>query len=439
MKNIAILGAGLAGFGAVHRLHQNKISSVIYEQHNYYGGHATTFSFEGGFIFDDGPHISFTKNERLQKLFAQNVDDKYEKLQAKVNNYWKGLWIKHPAQCNLFGLPSDLVTKILLEIINLENESNYNDNILNNTYQYWLENTFGETFSQTFPIEYGKKFHTTSADNMSTDWLSPRLYKPSLKEVIQGAITGSTSEVHYVNHFRYPTHGGFISYLQSFSKESSLNLNHRLIELDPQQKTLRFHNGSIKEFDHIISSIPLTVLVPLIKGVPEDVLTSVRKLACTQCVIVNIAIDRSDISDSHWTYFYDDDYIFTRLSFPHMFSANNVPDKAGSIQAEIYFSEKYKPRNISIDQCILTTINDLKRCQLVKESDHILFQNGWESPFAQVIFDLDRADNLKIVHAYLTDLQIEYCGRYGDWEYIWTDEAFVSGEDAAQRILERIL
>ena len=34
-----------------------------------------------------------------------SVDDKYETLHTKVNNYWKGHWIKHPAQVNLYGLP----------------------------------------------------------------------------------------------------------------------------------------------------------------------------------------------------------------------------------------------------------------------------------------------------------------------------------------------
>ena len=43
------------------------------------------------------------------------------------------------------------------------------------------------------------------------------------------------------------------------------------------------------------------------------------------------------------SYFYDQDICFSRLSFPHMLSANNVPEGAGSIQAEVYFSEKYKP------------------------------------------------------------------------------------------------
>ena len=43
------------------------------------------------------------------------------------------------------------------------------------------------------------------------------------------------------------------------------------------------------------------------------------------------------------TYFYDEDICFSRLGFPYMLSAKNAPPGAGNIQAEVYFSEKYKP------------------------------------------------------------------------------------------------
>jgi len=42
---------------------------------------------------------------------------------------------------------------------------------------------------------------------------------------------------------------------------------------------------------------------------------------------------------------------------------------------------------------------------------------------------------LKEVHGYLDELGIGYCGRYGDWGYMWTDESFKSGEAAAERVL----
>jgi hypothetical protein len=64
-----------------------------------------------------------------------------------------------------------------------------------------------------------------------------------------------------------------------------------------------------------------------------------------------------------------------------------------------------------------------------------LFSNAVLLRYANIIFDLDRATALKTVHGYLDDLGIAYCGRYGDWGYMWTDESFKSGEQAADRAL----
>ncbi len=78
-EKIAILGTGMAGWGAVHRLHEEGISSVTYDKNEYFGGHTASFKHPSGFIFDEGPHVSFTKHERIKKLFADSVDEKYEK------------------------------------------------------------------------------------------------------------------------------------------------------------------------------------------------------------------------------------------------------------------------------------------------------------------------------------------------------------------------
>ena len=58
-------------------------------------------------------------------------------------------------------------------------------------------------------------------------------------------------------------------------------------------------------------------------------------------------------------------------------------------------------------------------------------------PYANVIFDLERDAALETVHGYLDDIGIAYCGRYGDWGYMWTDESFISGERAATDRAER--
>jgi protoporphyrinogen oxidase len=178
-------------------------------------------------------------------------------------------------------------------------------------------------------------------------------------------------------------------------------------------------------------------LVPTIKGTPPDVLEAAAKLACTEVVIVNLVIDRADLIDAHWTYFYDRDVFFTRLSTPHLQSPNNVPPGCGSLQAECYYSRKYRPLDRRPDDCIEPVIQDLRRVGLLRASDRILFRNTIHVGYANVIFDLERAVALKTVHSYLDDVGIAYCGRYGDWQYIWTDESFLSGERAARKVLSR--
>ena len=434
MDKITILGSGMAGFGAAHRLHSEGVASLMYEKEPYLGGHTASYTTDSGFIFDDGPHISFTKIERIQNLFAESINQEFEIIQAKVNNYWKGHWIKHPAQCNLHGLPKDLIVDILSDFT----QAQYIENAGINNYQDWLIASYGKTFAETFPMEYGLKYHTTTADNMSTDWLGPRLYRPELKEVLLGALSPTTPDVHYVNHFRYPTNGGFVKYLDLFVDQTKLHLEHELISINPKTREIHFSNGIENCYEEIISSIPLPLFIPLIVGTPKDVIEASCKLACSTSVIVNVGINREDISEATWTYFYDQDFFFTRLSFPHLLSPNNVPPGAGSIQAEVYYSDKYRPLDRSPEECIEPVLKDLRRCGLIREDDEILHTDASVAPYANVIFDLDRAEALATVHGYLDDIGVHYCGRYGDWGYHWTDESFISGENAAQRVLDKL-
>jgi protoporphyrinogen oxidase len=429
--NIVVLGTGMAGFGAAHRLSAEGIAPIMYDKNTYCGGHTASFRYETGFLFDVGPHISFTKDPRIQELFADSVDQKYETIQIHLNNYWRGYWPTHPVQLHLHGLPDDLVVKVITDFVD---ERSAPERPIAN-YADWLLASFGRTFAESFPMQYTRKYHTTTAENMSTDWLGPRIYRPSLEEVLQGALSAAAPHKHYITHFRYPSAGGFFSYLTKFVPLGRIKLNHRLISIDPRSRQLVFENGQCSHYDGLVSSVALPDLIPMIDGTPQDVVDASRRLACSTCVLVNVGVDRADLSSAHMTYFYDEDICFTRLGFPHMLSADNAPPGAGNIQAEVYFSDKYKPFTGSPDDWIEPVIRDLRRCGILRETDRILSRKTMFLRYANVIFDLERAAALETVHGYLDDLGIAYCGRYGDWGYMWTDESFTSGERAAERAL----
>jgi|SRR5690348_15500316 len=432
MTKIAILGTGMAGFGAAHAAHAAGLRPVMYEMDDHIGGHTASYQFPGGWTFDEGPHVSFTDDTRIQDILAANIDGKYEQFATRVNNYWKGYWIKHPAQVNLHGLPTDLVTKILLEFVEVAQRTEL-PAIRN--YEDWLRASFGNTFSETFPMQYTIKYHTTAAANLNTDWIGPRLYRPKLEEVFRGALQATSHDVHYISGFRYPTRGGFVAYLKPFVRIADIKVGHKVVRIDPKARLLHFDNGVTAAYERLVSSLPLPELIPMIVGAPPAVLAAAARLACSEAVIVSLGIDRADLVDAHWSYFYDQDVFFARLSTPHLQSPQNVPPGCGSLQAECYYSKKYRPIDRRPEDCIEPVIADLKRCGVLRESDRILIRHAMHIPYANVIFDLETAPSVAIVHDFLDEIGIGYCGRYGDWAYIWTDQSFVSGEKALRKVL----
>lgn len=430
-----ILGSGMAGLGAASQLRDHGINAPIFDKNEFPGGHTATFAHDSGFIFDDGPHISFSTDEDFQEMFASNVDDKYETLDAYVNNHYYGSWVKHPAQANLNNLPSELKTKCILDFIEASKADVVSEPA---NYLEWLISVFGETFATHFPAVYGNKYHTLPAEQMSTVWMGPRLYRPTMEEVIRGAIFEETPDVHYISNFRYPTEGGFISYLNPLIEASDIRLGSKVTAIDPALKTVGFENGSVESYEHLISSIPLPDLVPMIKGAPSEVVEAAQTLAATTCVTVNLGFARDDFTEATWTYIYDEDISFTRLSFPHKMSEKTCPPGTGSVQAECYFSSKYRPLELEPEELIQTVISDLVKIGIISDDEEILHTDARIIPHANVIFDLDREWALPIVHSWLDEVGITYVGRFGEWGYQWTDESFRSGERGARDVIERI-
>ena len=132
--------------------------------------------------------------------------------------------------------------------------------------------------------------------------------------------------MHYITGFRYPTRGGFVAYLEPFRKIADIKLGHKVVRIDPKARQLHFENGATAAYEKLVSSIPLPELIPMIVGAPRDILDAAARLACSEAVIVSLGIDRADLVDAHWTYFYDRDIFFTRTQH----AASAIPEQCPS-------------------------------------------------------------------------------------------------------------
>jgi protoporphyrinogen oxidase len=258
--------------------------------------------------------------------------------------------------------------------------------------------------------------------------------RPSLEEALRGALSDAPERnLHYVTHFRYPTEGGYQGYLTSWVGRTDIRLEHEIVEIDPNARTLQFSTGASTGYEHLISSIPLPDLVPRIKGAPDDVLAAAQRLAFSSVVLVNLGIDRAGIGgQTHIRYVYDSDIPFSRISFPHRLSPRVVPDNASAIQVEWYFSEKYKPLETSPESLIEPTVAHLRSMGLLTQQDQVLVSEASFSRYANVIYDHERRPAVAMIQEFLNRVGIHSCGRYGEWNHLWTDESFLSGEAAAE-------
>lgn len=434
MAKILIIGAGMAGIGAAHYLDKNDFKATIFEEKKYYGGNAASFNKKEEFIFDNVPHFFFSKDPRILNLLYKSANEKVRTIKPQINNYWKGHWIKHPIQVNLHGLPKDLILNILKEIHHIDP----NNEKLANNFKEWLNAILGETFTQNFPVKFSIKYHTISAEKIELSDVKQKFYSPTFNEVLAGAFSRKTKDVQYTEQAYYPSSGGFVSFLDNIASKINIELEHKIISIHTKKKTVLFENGRIERYDQLISTMPLPELINVISGVPLNVRLAAKELAYTNCIIINIGVDRKNISKNHCTYFYDSNIIFSKLTFPRLFSPNNVPKGCDSIQAEIYFSEKYKPLHLLPDNFIDPTIISLRRSGIISSNDKIIYSEAKLIPYANIIYDFDRKPSLSVVKKFLDEKDIKYCGRYGNWENLMAEESFISGENAAKKVIKQL-
>jgi protoporphyrinogen oxidase len=425
MPRIAVLGAGMAGMAAAGVLKDQDVT--VFEAREEAGGHASSFRV-GGFTFDEGPHVSFTPNQRIRDFLASSVEQQFFEHPSYATNYYRGIILKHPVQTNLRKLPPDCITECIADFVRAQ----YEDGRDISSYRDWCYKQLGRAISEKFTRLYTRKYWTLELEQLTTEWVSQRIYAPKLEEVLGGALGEAKGQHYYMSTFRYPARGGFGAYNRLLEGGSRIRFNKRVVEIDISRKRLTFADGSTEYFEYLISSLPLPELVRMLAGAPKTVQEAAAKLACSSHFLVSLGVALPVVSDAYWTYYYDEEIPYSRLSFPSMYTPYAAPPACSSIQAEVVHS-RFRPLD-SPDTVVERTIDALLATGVLHSRDEIIAVDARNVRYANVIFDFERSPNVAVVHGYLGVHGIERCGRYGDWEYLWTDQSILSGERAGNAV-----
>jgi protoporphyrinogen oxidase len=425
-KKPIILGGGLAGLSACYHG-----DGVIYEKSSQVGGQASS-SDKNGFIFDEGIHVMHTKNEYILSLMDKlNVD-----MEIRQRNAWimsNGVMTRYPFQANTYGLPKKIVKDCVDGFI--DNNFGQIENIKN--YEDWIYYMFGKGIAEHFMIPYSQKFWGLEAKKLTTDWVNIRHPKPSNEEVIKGSLEDQTKGFGINATYRYPKNGGygFIGKRLADECKKSINVNMEATRIDLTKKEIEFNGSQIVSYENILSSIPLPELIKIIPEAPQEVINAASKLKTNSMFVVNIGVNRPNITDKNWIYFLEKKYSFVRVSFPFNQSDNVCPKGLSSISAEISYGHD-NPLPTSKELMADHVIKELINSKVIDVSDEIVYIDTVDIKYAYVIFDHERKLAIKTIHEFLKKFNIIPFGRYGMWAYLWSDEAMLSGKKVAERLFK---
>lgn len=411
------MGAGIAGISAAYHLKQKGENSVIFEKDNDWGGLCGFFEIDG-FRFDRFVHFTFAKDEKIAELFAKS-SPLYAHPPVSYN-YWRGCWLKHPAQNNLAPLPIEEKVKIIDSFVNRPRK----DVAEISDYAEWLRVQYGDYFAENFPFAYTRKYWGVEAKQLETKWVGNRLHVSPLPEVLRGAFAEQQENFYYTKFMNYPKKGGFRSIMNECRKGLDIRLNKKAMRIDTAAKQVEFDDGTVENYDNLISSLPLPEIIKMISDVPENVQNAAKQLRWTCGYQVSLGFNRPDVAKYLWFYIYDEDVPPARVYSPNLKSPDNAPDGCSSLQAEIFFANgaKVVDKNIILQK----TVEKLKEICQFNDSDVVVKDIRFE-PYANIIFTPEIYESRKVVREWLQAQGIKTIGRFGEWDYLWSHQAFESG------------
>jgi protoporphyrinogen oxidase len=253
-----------------------------------------------------------------------------------------------------------------------------------------------------------------------------RLNVPDIEKMLLGAFSPETGNDYYAKEMRYPSgSGGYETFLTPLIQGASIEYNKKVVKVNLKEKYVRCADGSQCSYKKLVSSIPLPELTRIIDSVPSDISEKAKKLKASKISIVSIGFKKPNTSKYLWFYIYDNDIMAARVNCPSIKSKENAPIGCSSMQFEIYH---YPDEVINKDDVVRNTLWAIKQMRICNEED-ILFTDYRLLPYGNVLFLHNMEKERDYIKEYIQNCETKLIGRFGTWDYLWSDQSYLSGKD----------
>ncbi len=428
-SSISILGAGLAGLSAAWHLQQEGCACHVFEKQAEPGGLCCSRKVDG-FTFDCDGHLLHFRHKQVFDLVNALLDGNLVRHRRNSWVYCEDRLIRYPFQANLFGLSRPVLKECLTGFIKARRHGEVPGK---GNFLEWIEGVFGHGIARHFMVPYNTKFWTVHPREMTAEWLDGFVPLPTMERVIDGAIHDSRQLLGYNSHFWYPRQGGIGQLAFAFSKQvRNIHTGFMLRKVDLRRRRLIFDNGETREFDDLISTIPLPELGGLIGDIPADVARAFKELRWNSILNVNFGLRQKWPSSRHWIYFPQEYLSFFRVGFFHNFSKDLAPPDRSSLYVEISYSKDKPLDRAAINSRIEA---DLRKVGILDKDDIIECRDINDIHYGYPLYDSRYATARRLILDFLHRHKILTCGRYGGWQYMSMEDVILDGKGVARRIV----
>ena len=442
MKPIVILGGGLAGLSTAWHLQEAGCDNYqLIEKEARVGGLVRS-EIVDGFTFDFTGHVLHFRDQYVKDLVLKVLGENLNYVERNSWIFSKNVYTRYPFQTNTFGLPKDVVKECIVGFIEAaygnatkgqtQSDSSFaNDHPNEMSFEEWIYKAFGAGIAKHFMIPYNEKLWTVHPRELTCKWMGRFVPQAKLDDILDGALSDQARTIGYNAHFYYPLQGGIEALPRAFASSLvNTHLSREACRIDVREKKITFTDGGQIYYDKLVSTMPLPVLVGMINPVHSHIEKIVRNLRYTSVFNINLGVDR-ELSDKHWVYFPEQEYIFYRVGFPSNFSPCNAPSGTTSLYLEIAYSTK-KP--LDKQKAVQRAKEDLRKAGILSASDKILVEKCFDIRCAYVIYDKNHDQTVNTIQKFLTENDIYSIGRYGSWEYSGMQDAILHGQKVVQEI-----
>ncbi len=373
-----------------------------------------------------GGHWIFGGNAAVLRFLRSFVSVRRYERRAGVFFPDRELMVPYPLQHHLGYLGPGVAAQALTELVETRAPRG-------ETMAEWLEAVFGPTLVELF---FGP-FHELYTAGLWRMVAPQDPYKSpvSLRLAIQGAFA-ATPPVGYNVTFHYPEQG-LDALARRLAAQCEVHYGKEVVQVELQEKEVRFADGSTRPFDVLLSTLPLKKMIALTGlNVPE------RADPYTSVMVLNIGARRGPRCPSeHWVYVPRSRSGFHRVGFysnvdPSFLPASRRRDATHvAVYVERAFREREEPSDDILSEYTRNVIDELQQWDWIGEVETV------DVTWVEVAYTWSWPGSkwVQTALAMLEEKHVFQAGRYGRWVFQGIAESLAEGLEVgvALRAIDR--